>query len=105
MFTASPLLSRNLAGWIGTLPVLLARILVNCTGSESEGKRKGAENISALYMGLGLALWLNYLEDPILIMSEKSVELYNLRYIEATREHRMRIAALWGEVDVTLSVI
>jgi len=56
-------------------------------------------------MGLGLALWANYLEDSILIMSEKSVELYNLRYIEATREHRMRIATLWGEMDVTLSVI
>ena len=37
--------------WIGILPVLLARILVNCTGSESEGNRKGAENI---YMGWGL---------------------------------------------------
>lgn len=105
MFTASPILSRNLAGWIGTLPVLLAGILVNCTGSESEGKRKGVENISALYMWVGLALWINYLEDPILIMCENSVELYNLRYIEATREHRMRTAALWGEMDVTLSMI
>jgi hypothetical protein len=101
VFTAPPLLSRNLAWWIGTLPVLLAGVLVNCTGSESEGKRKGAENISALYMGLGLALWINYLEDPIFIMSENSVELYNLRYIEASREHTMRIAALWGEMDVT----
>ena len=78
---------------------------VNCTGSESEGKRKGVENISALYMWVGLALWINYLEDPILIMCENSVELYNLRYIEATREHRMRTAALWGEMDVTLSMI
>ena len=50
MFIASPLLSRNLAVWIGTPPVLLARILVNC--SESEGSRKGSENISVLYMGL-----------------------------------------------------
>lgn len=67
MFTASPLLSRNLAGWIGTLPVLLAGILVNCTGSEREGNRKGGENISVLYMGLGLALWVSYLEDSHLI--------------------------------------
>lgn len=105
MFTASPLSSRNLAEWIGILPVLLAGILVNRTGFESEGNRKGAVNISVLCMGLGLALWVNYLENPILIMSEKSVELYNLRYIEATREHRMRITTLWGEMDVTLSVI
>jgi hypothetical protein len=80
----------------------LAGILVNCTRSESEGNRKGAENMSVLYMGLRLAVWVSYLEDPILIMSEKSVGLYNLRYTEAAREHRMRIATLWGEMDVTL---
>lgn len=56
-------------------------------------------------MGLGLALWVQYLEDPILIRSKKSAELYNIRYTEATREHRMRIAALWGGMGVTLSVI
>jgi hypothetical protein len=83
----------------------LAGIIVSCTGSESERKRRGAENISVLCMGLGLALWVRYLEDPILIMSEKSVELYNLRYREATREHRMRTATLWEEIDVTISVI
>jgi len=105
VFTASPLLSRNLAGWIGTLPVVLAGILVNCTRSEIEGNRKGAENISVLYMGLRLAVQVSYLEDPILIMSEKSVELYNLRYTEAAREHRMRTVTLWGEMDVTLEVI
>jgi len=54
---------------------------------------------------LGLARWVNYLENPILMMSEKSVELYNLRYIEATREHRMRITILWGEINVTLPVV
>jgi hypothetical protein len=45
-------------------------------------------------MGLGLALWVHCLEGPTLIMSEKSVELYNLRYLEEMSEHRMRIATL-----------
>jgi hypothetical protein len=38
-------------------------------------------------------------------MSGKSVELYNLRYCETTREHRMRIAILWEEIGVPISVI
>lgn len=54
---------------------------------------------------MGRALWVHYLEDPILIMSVKSAELRNLKYREATNERRMRSGTLREEMDVTVSVI